>query len=258
MTYSFSQTTSLTCPDCGQSFTADIWLVVDASERPDLLKSIQAGALHDLPCPHCGHNGQVDAPLLLYRPGDMPPLVFSPAQRTTEAQDREQAQGLLGYLHDVLGSAWRDEWLAAMPAIPRHFLPAALSDDPKAALRQAAEEAMPPALREVLAELAQSGVVINSQEELERALAARPDLQAKLAAALGGGPDVPPQFQADIRQAQTGEQRYVQRGDRRGLDEAAAAWERILQHPTFPQSDDRFQLAAYNDGGGVFLRRYRA
>ena len=113
-------------------------------------------------------------------------------------------------------------------------------------------------MSKVLAELAQSDVAINSQDDLERALAARPDLQARLAAALGGGPVAPPQFEADLQQAQIGKQRYVQRGDRRGLDEAAAAWERILQHPAFPQTDNWFQLAALNNSGGVFLRRYWA
>ena len=392
MPHSLSQPAALSCPACGRSFTADMWLVVDASERPDLLDRIQAGTLHDLLCPHCGYLWQADAPLLLYRPGDMPPLIFSPAQGTT----KEQAQGLLGYLHDVLGSAWHDEWLEVMPAIPREFLPAALSDDPEAAMRQmtaqteqalarlreedpdayreleaaarqmaeqnspaeqaaeqgqfppgldparaqalanelvawmrqetlagaeaylearkatlltdegafvmtllvqsnpgnptvsdhqrrlararevgvpalyaeirqqrvqeaqAAEESLPPAVSKVLAELAQSDVAINSQDDLERALAARPDLQARLAAALGGGPVAPPQFEADLQQAQIGKQRYVQRGDRRGLDEAAAAWERILQHPAFPQTDNWFQLAALNNSGGVFLRRYWA
>ncbi|MBK8985332.1 MAG: CHAT domain-containing protein [Chloroflexi bacterium] len=69
---------------------------------------------------------------------------------------------------------------------------------------------------------------------------------------------LPPQFQADLQQAEIGEQSFMQRGDRRGLNEAAAAWERILQHPTFNNAPERFQLAAYNDGGGVFLRRFWA
>ena len=120
------------------------------------------------------------------------------------------------------------------------------------------EPPLPPAVREVLAELARSSVTIKNQADLERALAARPDLQAKLAAALGGGPAVPPQFQADLEQAQMAEQRYVQHGDQHGLNEAAAAWERILQHPIFSRTDDRFQLKALNDSGVVFLRRYWA
>jgi len=69
---------------------------------------------------------------------------------------------------------------------------------------------------------------------------------------------VPRQFQADIQLAQAGVQHYMQQGDWRGLDEAAAAWEHILQHPTFTSAPERFQLVVYNNSGGVFLHRYWA
>ncbi len=55
--------------------------------------------------------------------------------------------------------------------------------------------------------------------------------------ASGGGLDVPPQFRADLQQAQEAEQRYLHTGDRAALDAAAAAWERILHHPAFPNSE---------------------
>jgi C4-type Zn-finger protein len=66
MPTSFQQTQQLTCPRCGQSFQAAIWLIVDAAERPDLLEKIQAGTLHQVVCPHCQFQAEVDAPLLLY------------------------------------------------------------------------------------------------------------------------------------------------------------------------------------------------
>jgi rRNA maturation protein Nop10 len=139
MPHSFSQTASLTCPQCGRAFSAEVWLIVDADERPDLAERIRAGTLHDVTCPHCGHQGQVDAPLLLLRPGATPPLLFSPAQGTTPEEDRQQAAGLVGLLQERMGPAWRDEWLAqGLPGVPRPLLPAALSDDPEAALRQVA------------------------------------------------------------------------------------------------------------------------
>ncbi len=73
-----------------------------------------------------------------------------------------------------------------------------------------------------------------------------------------GNMDVPPQFRADLQQAKEAEQHYLRTGDRSALNAAAAAWERILGHSTFPSSDERFQLAVMNDAGGVFLRRYWA
>ncbi|HRQ38253.1 MAG TPA: CpXC domain-containing protein, partial [Chloroflexota bacterium] len=140
MTHSLSQTATLTCPQCGQPFTADIWLIVDASERPDLLDRIRAGMLHDLPCPHCNHEGDVDAPLLLYRPSETPPLLFSPAQQTSQEQDQEQVAGLLRILHDALGDTWQAGWLENLPVVLRPLLPAALSDDPEAAMQQVAAQ----------------------------------------------------------------------------------------------------------------------
>ena len=69
----------------------------------------------------------------------MPPLLFSPAQRTSAEQDQEQAVGLVGLLRERLGLAWQDDWLArGLPNLPRAMLPAALSDDPGAALRELA------------------------------------------------------------------------------------------------------------------------
>ncbi len=141
MPHSQAQIPTLTCPQCEQNFDAAVWLIVDAAERPDLLEEIQQGKLHNLPCPHCGHDGQVDAPLLLYRPAAEPVLLFSPAQETTDEEDREQAAGLLQILHEALGDDWEDTWLEELPVIPRPLLPAALSDDSEAALRQMAEQA---------------------------------------------------------------------------------------------------------------------
>jgi hypothetical protein len=141
MTHSLIQETELACPECGQSFTAEIWLIVDTAEHPDLLEEIRQGKLHDLPCPQCGHSGQVDAPLLLYRPDANPPLLFSPAEGTTAEQDREQAAGLVGTLRERMGPRWRDEWVArGLPGVPRHLLPTALSGDLESVVGQAAEQ----------------------------------------------------------------------------------------------------------------------
>jgi hypothetical protein len=68
---------------------------------------------------------------------------------------------------------------------------------PEALEAAAAAEELPPAVRELLAELAASGAEINSEEELQRLLAGRPDLRARLDAALADEPDgveIPPSF----------------------------------------------------------------
>ncbi len=140
--HSVAESAQASCPQCGQPVDLEVWLIVDVAERPDLAERIRAGTLHDVPCPHCGHEGQVDAPLLVFCPDAEPHLLFSPAQQTSSEQDREQAAGLVGLLRESLGDAWRDEWLAeGLTGVPRPLLPLALSGDPAAALRQMAEQA---------------------------------------------------------------------------------------------------------------------
>ena len=168
MATSYAQSAPLSCPSCGQSFEAEIWLIVDVSERPDLRERLRSGLLHQVICPHCGHAGQIDAPVLVLLPvaagedgpdgvgatgtvelSDTPspqparsPRQLYPAPHTTPQPDREHAAGLVTTLTQSMGDAWREEWVAeGLRIVARNLLPAALSDDPETALRQAAEQA---------------------------------------------------------------------------------------------------------------------
>ena len=146
---SFAHTTTATCPACGASHTADIWLIVAPDERPDLLEQIRNGALHTVTCPQCGQTHTPDAPLLIFRPTAEPPILFAPAQQTTSEQDQQHAAALIGILRQHLGAAWNDAWLAQGPAVvPRPMLPAVLADDPAAALQGLAAR-----MQQALAEL---------------------------------------------------------------------------------------------------------
>jgi len=144
MSVSFCQSLQLVCHQCARSFPFDLWLIIDLVERPDLTERLRAGTLHTVSCPHCGYLSQVDAPLLLYRPGEEPPLLFSPAEQTPAEQDREHAAELLTRLQASLGDAWQDAWLAeGLPGIPRQLLPLLLDSDadPEALLEQMAAQA---------------------------------------------------------------------------------------------------------------------
>lgn len=173
----------------------EVWIIVDLDERPDLLARLRARALHTARCPHCGYEATVNAPLLFVRPAAEPALVFSPARGGTPAQDEEQAEALVGMLRENMGEAWRGEWLArGLSGVPREALPALLGDDLATAAAFAAAHAaddwdVPPHLRQTLEEivvaLAAEGVRVNSAADLQRALEARPDFKARLAAALG-------------------------------------------------------------------------
>lgn len=138
--HSIASITELTCPECGNTFTAEVWLIVDATERPDLLERIQDGAIHDFSCPHCGHTGTLNAPLLIYQPSDDIVLLFSPSRSTTAEQDQKQVSGMVEELRISLGSEWCEEWLApGIPEVPRDLLPTAL-DEGLEAVRQGMAE----------------------------------------------------------------------------------------------------------------------
>ncbi len=194
--HSHAEPASLPCRACGQLFEAGVWVIVDTAERPDLLARLRGGTLHDLRCPACGHEATVNAPLLLYRPGAEPPLLFSPARGNDPEQDEEQAVALAGIFRAEMGEEWREEWLArGLTGAAREALPALLGDDPATAAglaaAHAADDDVPPAVREALGEvmaaLAAEGVRVTTPDELARALAERPLLRARLGAALGRG-----------------------------------------------------------------------
>ncbi|WP_044232201.1 CHAT domain-containing protein [Chloroflexus sp. Y-396-1] len=363
MPISHAEPITLTCPACGTSHTANIWLIVAPDERPDLLEQIRNGSLHTVTCPQCGQTHTLDAPLLIFRPTAEPPILFAPAQQTSAEQDQEHANALISILRQRLGAAWNDAWLGQGPAVvPRQLLPLALTDDPEAALQelaaqmqqalaelrrrdpeafarleaaaQQAMEALPEAdrspdeapesaattdapapvqaldaflnartwldsYREVQAHpellsdealalleqrIAAARAVGNSRavaffEEhlallrrcrevgIPRAFAAKmlpPETLAQAIEAavqamdIGSGVDVPSRFRNVLQQAKEAEQRYRRTGDRAALDAAAAAWQRVLDDPAFARSQERFQLAAMNDAGGIFLQRYRS
>ena len=191
MPHSFADQPTLTCPQCGASFTPDVWLIIDTAERPDLLALTRAGSIHRLVCPG-GHAGEVDAPLLLYRPGETPPLLFVTAARTTVDQDRAMADNLLGLLAERVGEAWQAEWPASLLTLPRRLLAEALDNvDAAAIVDRALTEAIPSSIGDVLGEIAtelvNEGVRLDSAQDLESALAARPVLREKLEAAVRAG-----------------------------------------------------------------------
>lgn len=187
MPYSSLGQLRLNCPQCGVAFEPQLWLIIDA-DRPDLLERLRDGSLYRVACPN-GHAGVVDAPLLLVRPGEQPPLFFSPAERTSAELDRAMARGLIERLAAMMGDDWRDAWAAGLTPVPRRLLVEALgSANVAAAIEQALAEAMPPGVGDVLgaltALLANEGVRLDSAKDLEEALAARPALREQFEAAM--------------------------------------------------------------------------
>jgi CHAT domain-containing protein/tetratricopeptide (TPR) repeat protein len=75
---------------------------------------------------------------------------------------------------------------------------------------------------------------------------------------LTGAVGVPAEYVDAIRATLAAKEQYESTGAGGSLDEAIAAWERILQHPDFPASPERFRLGVFNNAGNTFLARYSA
>jgi hypothetical protein len=66
MAISRCEQVELPCPSCGRQFDAQVWLVVDRSERPDLAGLLVEGKLNEATCPHCSAAGGINHPLLYH------------------------------------------------------------------------------------------------------------------------------------------------------------------------------------------------
>ena len=116
-----------------------------------------------------------------------------PAAGSDADTDEAHAMALAGMFREMMGELWRDEWLThGLTGVARAALPVVLSDDPTTAAglaaAHAAEGEVSPELRQVLEVIMQSlaaeGVRVRTAEDLQRALESRPELKARLGAAL--------------------------------------------------------------------------
>ena len=122
LSHSYRSDPLLVCEGCGESYRADIWLVVDVDERPDLVERICEGMIQTGVCPTCGERQVVDMGLLVFRPHAEPVFLFSPAEATTPEEDQDQARGLLNLLYQTMKDEWQDAWLTDFGPMPREAL----------------------------------------------------------------------------------------------------------------------------------------
>ena len=94
MAISYAENAPRTCPACGERFAAEVWMLVDAAERPDLVELLRDERLNLVRCPRCGHEAPAGAPLLLHD-GAVRRVYFAAPADAAEHEVREQAQALL-------------------------------------------------------------------------------------------------------------------------------------------------------------------
>src|SRR5271157_649290 len=133
MSISFAKITDLSCPQCGQIFQAEVWQIIDSGERPDLLRKVEQETIHTFSCRQCHHEQSPDKPLLLYRLGAWPKIIFSPSQKASKEQKLQQANDLLSLLRDSLAETWSNEWLKHVATVPRPVLSIFLREGPESA-----------------------------------------------------------------------------------------------------------------------------
>ena len=113
MSHSATAQMDITCPSCGSDFSALLWVIVDVAESPELVASIRDDSIHYVTCSRCGHGvGQADAPLLIYRLGYKPPILFSPCWTDTGDEGKESCLFLMTELEKSLGDSLKDSAIA--------------------------------------------------------------------------------------------------------------------------------------------------
>jgi CHAT domain-containing protein/tetratricopeptide (TPR) repeat protein len=136
---SSARKTTLTCPACREECTAEVWLIVDVAERPDLAERGRAGRLRHFEC-SAGHPLRVSEPLLLHIPGESPPLYFVGAEEMTNEEARVRCNALVDAVRERLGAAWDETWVQdGVPTVPWLLVPVTLTEGLAAAERLGAQ-----------------------------------------------------------------------------------------------------------------------
>lgn len=136
MAHSYADTNELNCPQCEEVFKVDVWLIVDIIERQDLLQRIRDKSLHTLTCPKCAAQLAVDAPLLIYRSGKEPAFIFCPGPSTTPKRFDEDLSGLVGSLRGSLRNVSQDREAEGVFSMPFDLLPTNIPDAPETELSE--------------------------------------------------------------------------------------------------------------------------
>ncbi|AOR30024.1 hypothetical protein BFF78_02090 [Streptomyces fodineus] len=105
---SHAQYVEMPCPSCGEPIAPELYVVVDSDERPDLVRLIKQDILHCPVCPHCDVVLYLGMPLLVHRPGQRVPVIYSPVPRADPELRRRHGEMLVQILRERLGGRWTD------------------------------------------------------------------------------------------------------------------------------------------------------
>ncbi len=85
--------TTITCPSCGQPFSAFIEQILDVGRDPTAKERLLSGRVNLITCPSCGYQGAISTPLMYHDPSKQMALVFVPMELNLGQEDREKLIG---------------------------------------------------------------------------------------------------------------------------------------------------------------------
>lgn len=105
-TWNPSESTEMpvSCPNCGQETSFEIWTVLNAQDNPEKAASLAAGTLTDFTCPHCGFRTILDHPCMFIDP-DHKLMVYNVCGDPEMTQQAEETFAALPSIDEVMNSA---------------------------------------------------------------------------------------------------------------------------------------------------------
>lgn len=113
------QAVSLRCPQCGFSYQAPVFNIIDVGQTPELKQVVLAGSLNASQCPNCRNVNYVASPFLYHDPAHEFLGVFIPTQLNISESQRQKTIGDLSKaLMDSLPAEQRRFYMLS----PQQFL----------------------------------------------------------------------------------------------------------------------------------------
>lgn len=85
----------INCPNCGTSYNADVYQIIDVGKEPGLKQYLLSGQLNMAVCPNCGTAGRISMPLLYHDPAHDLFMVHVPQELNLSQMQREEMIGRL-------------------------------------------------------------------------------------------------------------------------------------------------------------------
>lgn len=93
----------VSCPNCGQETSFEIWTILNAQDNPEKAASLAAGTLTDFTCPHCGFRTILDHPCMFIDP-DHKLMVYNVCGDPEMTQQAEDTFAALPSMDEVMNS----------------------------------------------------------------------------------------------------------------------------------------------------------